>query len=327
MPRTPAPGAAGVTLGAVNPASGGAIAEGVALAVAPGTAAAATLAVAPQLGQLTNPMTGREWLAGDGTTPSLTFRDANALLANRAAAYEAGAYLYTLKPATMAAPSAPTGTVTTTVYPTLTAQISAVVESWQLIGDGTEFVTTGVGRDVDLPPAPTWGSPSPPANAVPAWGPVNVPFKLDTYIDGVTPSTVTSPSSRVWALKRTFVLYVGSRATTPRGRLPSRATSGATWVQNAALPTIPYIADLQQSDTLQAVQLGAQFNSNGGFDPMSGLIEGVQRKVGSLWRAVRGASGIAIALDGGSQALPNDFECDRGVTNCSRGNSRTHDVS
>jgi hypothetical protein len=306
-----------VALGAVTTKPS--IAEGASLVLPGGVAAATTAQIAVQLAQLLNPDpaaagNGGEWTTGGGYTPSLTFRDPNGA-AGAAYLYEAGAYVYTLKAATIAAPSAPSGTVTTTQEPTITATVSQIVESWQLISDGSEFFTTGIVEMSIYRYADVGAATSPPAGAVPVWGPVYVPYTMDTYIDGVTPSTKAVSFAPTNPLSNdTYVAYVRVSRDHPTWRPVFSGYQRCSWTQNAALPTIPYLGTLQASDALQAVQLGAHFNSNGGFDSTTAQVD-VQRKVGSVWRAVRGITGLVIPCDGGQQALPNDLECDRGVTN------------
>ena len=310
--KSPGAGAATINLGCWS-GSTFTIAEGVQLTLPLASSVIQTLAIAPQSGQLLNPYTGLEW--GDpgvgGLLPSLTFRDASAP-ANAAYIYEAGIYIYTLKAATITAPSAPSGTITATQYPNMTASVSAIVESWQM---PVEFLTRcrvefSVYRYCDVGAAA-----APPAGTYPLWV-LQMPVVIDTYIDGVTPTvapvTVQCPTPFA---NDTYVLYVRAVRDHPSGVDVWTGYQRSQWIQNFPAPAAP-TAGAVVDNANQRIALSATGAALAGYDSTTAYMD-VQRQVGSSWRAVRGMTALPVAV-GSLVALGNDLECDRGVTNTYR---------
>ena len=193
-PKSPAPRPPARTLSAVDRRAAP-IVEGVALSLPTGSAAIATLLSSPpQLGQFTRPADRppsgsrlRQRLAV--AVPSATRTPAP----TPPTGTRPGCTSTPLKQATIAAPTIAqhgSGFVTTTAFPTLSAVVSRpLVESWQLYAGG-EFCTTGARRVLGLPPGRRrrrrlaagrrHAGPAPGAD----------PSTCNTYIDGVTPSTL-----------------------------------------------------------------------------------------------------------------------------------------
>jgi hypothetical protein len=296
-----------------GPTNHWALYEGISLALPGSSSTIADHTIAPQIGQFLNPALNAEWSSVQ-YLPTLTFRDATSVT-NRAYIYKAGVYIYTLKAATIAAPSAPSGTVTTTQHPTLTATASAIVESWQLIADGTEFLTGGsvemsVYRYDDVGTAT-----SPPAGTSPVWSSL-VPFVIDTYIDGTTPSTLAVSQQITDALANdTYVLYVRVSRDHPSGQDSWSAYQSAQWVQSVTGPNAPSVT-LAPDDDSQSIGVFVTAASQSGYDSTTAQVD-VQRLVGGLWREVRGMTGVGVTVDAATY-LGDDLECDRDVDNVYR---------
>ena len=320
--RSKQPGTGVVTVNVGDESFFGAwtIAEGVALSLPVSQSAIALYQTPAQSGQLLAPHVigfygPREWpIALSQVCPSLSFRDPNAA-ANRAYIYEAGVYVYTTKPATVAPPSSPSGTVTTTQRPTLAAVISQVVESWQLLADGTEFCTTGLIELSIYRYCDVGSATSPPAGTSPVWS-STFPYTIDSYIDGVTASQLAfSQQCPVSLGNDTYVLYVRVSRDHPSDNPAWSAYQRSQWIQNVAGPAAPTVW-LTADSADQLVAIVATGLAVAGYDSTTAQMD-VQRLVGGVWREVRGMTGVGVAV-GSATALGNDLECDRGVTNTYR---------
>ena len=291
--------------------------EGVVLAVPAGQAAITTLAQLAQQGQYTPPgQPSSDW--SSSYWPTLSIRDPNA----SALWYDASWTYYTLKPASIAAPTiAPTtgGTNTTSAYPTLSAVVSALVESWQVWAGG-EFVTTGRVEFSVYNAADATGA-SPPVGVQPVALQV-VPFDLNTYIDGVTLSTLAASFKLTTPLPDgNYAVYARAVRDHPSGSDVGRGVSAwtayqkATWSQLIGAPQAPgagYAADAAG----QGIVIHAYLSAPAAYTQSSGLAY-VERLVGGVWRAVRGMT-AAVVPAAGDHTLGEDFECDRTITNTYR---------
>ena len=312
-----------VNLGGATYMGGEQIVEGVQLALPVSQSAAAVYQTPVQLGQQLNPVYGAEWAAGP-TWPTLTFRDPNTS-ANRAYVYEAGVYAYTVKDCTVGVPSSPSGTITTTQRPTLTTLLSQLVESWQLIGDGTEVGTAGLVAMQIFRSSDVGAATAPPNGVAPVWS-AQFPYVIDQYIDGVTLSQLTFTQHCPVSLPNdTYVLYVSAircgvlPANDQQWLLNTSSGSGkwqrCSWTQNVAGPAAPTV-QLTMDPVNQLVAIVATGQAVAGYDSTTAQMD-VQRLVGGVWRNVRNMVGVGVTV-GSPTALGNDLECDRAVTNTYR---------
>jgi hypothetical protein len=308
-----------VTVGGASYLPSVRITEGVTLSLPVSTSAIALYQVPAQLGQLEDPLyTDAEWAAGPNW-PTLSLRDPNTA-ANRAYIYEAGVYAYTVTPVTVGVPNSPSGTVTTTQRPTLTTTLAHIVESWQLLAGGTEFCTGGIVEMAIYRYSDVGGASSPPAGTTPVWT-QQFPYTIDQYTDGVTASQISfSQRCPVSLPNDTYVLYVhavrsGTSAAKDQSVLYGAAYQRVQWTQNVAGPAAPTV-QLTQDTANQLVAVVATGQAVSGCDSTTAQMD-VQRLVGSVWREVRGMTGVGVTV-GSPTALGNDLECDRGVTNTYR---------
>jgi hypothetical protein len=321
--KSPGPSAASVKVGAaITP--GGPLVEGVALSLPAGSSVVANYALAPQVGQFVDPLTGAEWspyFGSDWLTISL--RDANSA-ANAVYWYEAGLYVYTTKPATIAAPTIAQyngGWVTTTQYPTFSALVSALVESWQLYAGG-EFCTTGRVEFSVYRQADAGNGASPPAGVVPVMSQV-VPFDLNAYIDGVTLSSLTVslrapaplPDDSYVVYARVVRDHPTGQDVDPTGRSAWSSYQKLSWSQLVGGPYAPGCG-MRADDAPQGMLVKITPSGPAAYTQTSSVAY-VERLVGGVWRAVRGMSGVAVPVNV-ETTLGYDYECDRGAANTYR---------
>jgi len=321
--KTPGAGVMTVSLGSWN-ANTYAIAEGAVLSPPAASGVIASYQLAPQAGQLLDPMTGQEWNqpGQGGRLASLTFRDPSAA-SNAGYVYEAGVYIYTTKPAAIAAPTIiglNGGTITTTQYPTFSAVVSALVESWQLYSGG-EFYTTGRLEFSVYRQADAGNGASPPAGVTPVLLQV-VPFDLNTYIDGVTLSTLTvSVKAPAPIPDDSYVVYVRVVRDHPSGSDTLNGVSQWSSYQRLAWSQLvggPYApgCGMRADDAPQGMLLKITPSGPAGYTQTSSVAY-VERLVGGIWRAVRGMSGVPVPVNV-ETALGYDCECARGASNTYR---------
>jgi hypothetical protein len=285
--------------------------EGPALAIPGGQAAITTLAQLAQQGALVPPGAPTyDWNAA--TWPMFSIRDPNA----SALWYDLWWTLYTYKAATIGAPTiTPTtgGVDSTVLYPTLAATVSAIVESWQVWAGGGELYTTGrvefsIYNAADAPGA------SPPVGVQPLLLQV-VAFDLNTYIDGVTPSTLpvsyklTSPlPDGAYALFARVVRDHPTGNDSGKGASAWSAYQKATWTQSVGTPAAPTYR-VETDDAGQGIKVHAYLTAPAAYTQSSGLAY-LERAYGSGWRQVRGCYGVAVPTANDYQ-LPEDYECAR----------------
>lgn len=302
VPATHAIGFDGLPVGERFPR----IFEAVTLTIPPG-ATITTRQIDPRNGALLNPNGAAEWEEFD--LFSLTFRDPHTDLANRAEVYKCGVYAYALKAATIAAPTAPASPVTTTQYPTITANVSAVVESWQVTAGLAKFLT-GVTVEFTVY-AGTYTTP-PAAAPLAKW---TERFDCSTYGDGVTPTVVSCSSSCPAALPNgAITAFVRVSRDHPSGVPAWSSYQYRQWTQSLTLPTAPTLT-LGVSDANQRNSIVVTAAATAGYESATGQAQ-IQRLVGGVWREVRGSTDAAIAI--GASTVFYDYESARGATNTYR---------
>lgn len=277
-----------------------------ALLTVPKNAAATTYALAAQSGQSLHPGDRSEFI-GNGVWPddllfvAIHLEDVGT---GYNPWYEAGVYCYATKAATVAAPSAPTGTVTTTQTPTLAATVSSIVESWQ-VPSGLASFMCGVTVEFSVY-AGTLTSPS----GTPIWKGTKA-ATISTYGDGTTPTT--QAVSAVPSALADGAYTVFSRVSRDHpSAIPAWSNySHAYWTQSTSPPTAPTFAATQDTAGQRAT-LATTASATTGYTSATAKIE-VQRQVGSSWVDVRGleAKPVTVAMLNTSY----DYEAARGATN------------
>ena len=231
---------------------------------------------------------------------------------NRATVYRAYLKAYYLLAPTIAAPSAPSGTLTDTQMPDLTAEVGCVVESWQLPTNEAPWLCEGdveyqIFRAADVP----GGATSPPAMVTPVWS-GTTRFLEMTYGDGATPSTqdvtmaVDSPLAN-----DSYVLFARASRDTPKGAQQHwSAWASAAFEIDLELPTTPTLSAAADDDA-QRVDLSLNVSSTAGYDG-DAMTATVQRSDdgGASWTDVRGC--VAAPVGVGNNLLPPDYEAPRG---------------
>ena len=287
--------------------------EGIALTLPTVVSSATDYAVAAQNGQQLMPGTLAEWQYIYGPPqwePTLSIYDSHTASVNLATWYKAGLTFYAVTMATIANPTAPTGTVTTTSRPTCTATVSSIVESWQ-VPSGLPTFMCGL-TVLYMVYAGTHAAPPTGANPVAFW---TVDDTVDTYIDGTTPTTKAISSACPVDLPNgamTLFAYVSREH--PSGTRFWSSAGVKTWTQNVALPTAASVTCVA-GDTEQRMVLGIGAVATTGYDSSTCQLQ-VERLVDAEYREVRGLTDLAIAV--GSTVSVYDYECDRVVENTYR---------
>ena len=220
--------------------------------------------------------------------------------------------LYYLPAATVTGVSAPSGTVTTTQKPTLTAALALTVESWQL---PTSLPTFLCGGDVEYQVFLAADAPgaAPPVGVLPV-ADVFMRFSEAT-LGARTPSISAVPT--VDLPNGTYVLFARvSRDLQSGPQLYwSSWVKSSSWVQNVPVPATPTLT-LSADTPNQRVSITANAATTSGYDSAKATLE-VQRQVSGGWRAVRLISALPFTL-GSAQLMGYDYEPDRAVTNTYR---------
>ena len=286
--------------------------EGMALNLLAGVLTPTSYEIAAQNGQFLVPSTGVEWDATSGgdSYPTLAFYDGYTDNSYRASFYEAGLYWYALKPATVAAPTTPVTTETTTQFPTCTAVVSSIVESWQKPTDLPDFLT-GVTVEWSV----YAGSLTAPAGTpVATW---TSHHGIGTYGDGVTPTQLACSSTPPTALPNdALTLFARVSRDHPSNVAAWSAYAYRHWTQAVALPTEPTLT-ATLNDAAQAVAITVNAPSTSGYDINTCQVQ-VQRQMSlGQWRGVRGMTDLTIAVDTDIDC-GDDLESDRDVENTYR---------
>ena len=224
---------------------------------------------------------------------------------------EAYTKLYFLPAGVVSSISAPTGTITTTQMPTMTAALSITVESWQnspgwLTGGDVEFQ---VFRSADAP-----GS-TPPAGVTPL-SDTFVRYS-STAVGTNTPSISGTPAVNL--PNDTYVVFARVARDVPEGSRVywSSWTKSASWVQNVPPPTAPTLTAAQDTAN-QRVTLSVNVPVTSGYTTTGAVVDVHRQLPDGTWRAVRGDTGLAWTADGVAHAVTADYEASRGVTNTYR---------
>jgi hypothetical protein len=233
---------------------------------------------------------------------------------NRAIVYEAGLKAYYLEPATLASPSAPSGTVTATQMPDCSVDVSCIVESWQVPTDLPPWLCDGsvefrIYADADVPS----GSTSPPALAQPAWQMIQR-FTEATYGDGSTPTVQTVTTTPEDPLTNgDYWLFTRVSRDLPSGAdLYWSAWTHAEFAMNIALPNTPTVSGTADDDE-QCVDLSLAVTTTAGYEDDSYLASIERSDDGGLtWEKVRGCQEVVVAI--GANDIGADYEAPRGVT-------------
>ena len=180
--------------------------------------------------------------------------------------------------------------ITTTSYPEIGAELTALVEDWQ--DDGGEAARTEIAYEVKLfTPAQYSAAGFDPATSTPFWSTQGISAPLD-YVDGSTPSTESVGETPETPLPNSaYRAYA-------RGRRYFAAAQWGAWatldftvgVTPPSDPTISAALD----DANQRVGLTVTPVATAGFDAP---LYTVERSVdGETWEAVRGAAKRARRL-------------------------------
>jgi len=280
--------------------------NGAVLSVA-ASAAKANYALDAHEGQLLNPSTGGEWSASDLDYAS-SWRDFSTTSAGTL--YEHGLYLYAYEAATVANPTAPTGTITTTQQPTCTATVSSIVESWQVPSGEPSFYC-----DVDIEWSIYSGSlTAPSGTALQTW---ETRETIDTYGDGVTPTTLACSTAPPTALQNgSYTLFARVSRVHPAGTDAWSAYGYVQFAVSLTLPTAPTVA-VAVDNTNQRMGITVTAPTTTGYTAGTYTVS-VEREVETdVWRPVRGMTDVAVT-SGSATLIGYDYEADRGVTNTYR---------
>jgi len=259
-------------------------------------------------GQLLNPSTGGEWSV-DEVDHASAWRDFSGV-STAATLYEHGLYLYAYEAATVANPSAPTGTITTTQQPTCTATVSSIVESWQVPSGEPSFYC-----DVDIEWSIYAGSlTAPSGTALQTW---ETRETIDTYGDGVTPTTLACSTTPPAALQNgSYTLFARVSRTHPSGVDAWSAYGYKQFAVSLTLPTAPTVA-VAVDNTNQRMGVTVTAPTTTGYTAGTYTVS-VEREVETdVWAPVRGMTDVALTEDAAT-LIGYDYEADRGVTNTYR---------
>lgn len=233
--------------------------------------------------------------------------------ANRAYVYKSWLKAYYLLPATIAAPSAPTGTVIATQTPLCTAQVSVVVESWQVPAGELSWLTGGdvefrIYRAADVGSATT-----PPVAATPAWSGFQR-FVEATYGDGTTPTAQTVSLTPDEPLENdSYVVYARASRDLPTATQANwSAWARGTFTLAFVAPAAPtaLVAEAELND--QRMHVTCTVAATTGFDSGTLLVDAERSDdAGLTWSAVRGILRAAFAP--GAADLGYDYEAPRDV--------------
>lgn len=291
--------------------------EGAALSLPTGVNVATDYELAASAGQQLVPGLAREWgyqfSQSDYSRPGIAFYEPHTASANWATWYKASLAFFTLKPATVASPTTPSGTVTTTQYPQVGAVASAVVESWQEISGGGTFMG-GVDAELRIYAGTHTSPPAAPTLPLAAWIERTM---VTTYIDGSTPTTKAIVATPPVALPNgAMTVFVRVSRDHPSGRPAWSAWAYKQWTQNVPAPATPTLT-VTKSDAAQRMQVQVNAAATAGYDSSSGEVEVQRRLAGGGWRDVRGMNGVAITI-GSTVTVGYDLEADRGIANTYR---------
>lgn len=294
------------------PASEYFFSEGVALSLPTVVGTITDYELAAQNGQLLIPGLGIEWGLNTVPTawPTLSFYDPHTADANRALWYKAGLYVYTLKNATVANPTAPTGTITTTQYPTCTATVSAVVDSWQKPSGLPDFLT-----GITIEWSVYSGSlTSPSGTALLTW---TQKITISNYIDGTTASTLAASTTPPAALPNgALTLFARVSRDHPSGSPSWSAYGYKQFTMSVPNPTTPTLT-LSADSANQRVGVTVNAPSTSGYDSSTAEVQVQRQLADGSWREVRGMTDKAHTV-GSATLVGYDYEADRGVTNTYR---------
>lgn len=229
---------------------------------------------------------------------------------NRAIVYEAGLKAYYLEPAAIAAPSAPTGTVNDSQAPDCTAEVSAIVEDWQVPSGEAPWLCGGdveyrIYADADVPA----GSTAPPPLATPVWETV-VRFTEATYGDGTTPSTQNVTASPDVSLSNgDYWIFARVSRDLPSGsQLYWSAWSYGEFTIDVDPPNAPTLETTANS-VEQCVDLAVTATTTTGYEDDSYEVSVERSDDGATWAKVRACQDVAIAL--GAHEVGADYEAPR----------------
>ena len=258
-------------------------------------------------GSLLNPSSGGEWSAAALDYAS-SWRDSST--SSPASLYEHALKLYAYQAATVANPTAPTGTITTTQKPTCTATVSSIVESWQKPSGQPSFYC-----DVDIEWSVYAGSLTAPSGTpLATW---KTRETIDTYGDGVTPTTKACSTTPPTALQNgSYTLFARVSRVHPSGVDAWSAYGYKQFTVSLTLPTAPTLA-VAVDDTNQRMGVTVTAPTTTGYTAGTYTVS-VEREVETdVWTPVRGMTDVALT-SGVATLIGHDYEADRGVANTYR---------
>ncbi len=258
-------------------------------------------------GSVLNPATGGEWSATACDYAS-SWHDSST--SSPAKLYEHALKIYAYEAATVANPTAPTGTITTTQRPTCTATVSSIVESWQVPSGEPSFYC-----DVDIEWSIYSGSlTSPSGTALQTW---QTQETIDTYGDGVTPTTKACSTTPPSVLQNgSYTLFARVSRTHPSGTDAWSSYGYKQFAVSITLPTAPTLA-VAVDNTNQRMGVTATAPTTTGYTAGTYSVS-VEREVETdVWVPVRGMTDVAVT-SGVATDLGDDYEAERGATNTYR---------
>ena len=205
--------------------------------------------------------------------------------------YQMRCKLYTTEPASVANPSAPTGTVETTQTPDCTVTVSADVEDWQLPTGRANFCTK-----VKVEFAIYAGT----FTTRPAGEPVQLWSVMDEIAEVGAPSSIDVTSEVPEPLANgDYTLFVRVLRDHPIG-INAAATPAAAWsadayvqwTQDVPLPEPPVLTLTPEAED-ERIRIAANVASLTGYDDDSALVT-VQRQTDDGWREVGGITATPI---------------------------------
>jgi len=222
----------------------------------------------------------------------------------------AWAYAYYLAAATVAAPSAPSGTITDQA-PTLTATVSSVVEDWQdgwLCGHTVEFA---VYNDADVT------GDDPPDGITPEWTDT-VRATISTYGDGSTATTQDVSMDVDTALvDGDYITFVRVSRDLPTGQelyWSDWSKSASAWTIDSSPPDSPTAMTATADDDTGLVAIVVTAPTTAGYETDATCHVQRSDDLGVTWEDVSGMTEKAITLGGGATALGNDYRAPAGST-------------
>jgi hypothetical protein len=224
---------------------------------------------------------------------------------------KAGGVAYYLAGATVAAPSAPSGTVAVQ-RPEQAVTVSSLVESWQqdgwLCGHTVEMA---VYRSADVTGA------DPPVGITPDWSSTER-VTLATYGDGTTPSTQAVTMTPDVGLEDTdYITFARVSRDLPAGQglnWSAWTKSAAAWTVDAGPPAAPTTVTAVADDDVGSVAITVTAPTTAGYETAATCRVQRSDDLGVTWADVVNMDAVPITLGGGATAMGLGYLAPAGST-------------